>query len=104
MNKSNEELIRVAEAYRDGSYRSDRELLHSIFAEDCPSYGYIGQELVTMPMQEYIAWITSVPSMESQHISFKATVESAEAWGDIGVLTVREWNFSVPRTIWIPSS
>lgn len=93
MNTFNEDLIRVAEAYRDGSYRGDGELLQSIFTDNCLSCGYIEQEPVTMPMQEYIAWLTSVPSMESQNIAFKTAIESAEAWGDIGVLTVREWNF-----------
>lgn len=93
MKSGSEELVKIVEAYHNGSYRADGELLRSIFTDDCLSRGYIDGQFTAMPIKDYIQWITAVPSMDSQSIAFETVVESAEVWGDVASLTVRESNF-----------
>lgn len=91
--KNREELLKIAELYREGSYNADAELLRRIFHADCMSYGYINGEFTAMPAADYIDWISSVEPMCSSGVDFKVTVESFDICDKIASLTIRESGF-----------
>ena len=83
----------VINAYIQGTYKADVEMLQSVFHAQARMTGYLGDELLIGDPQPFIEDIGSQNSMENNGDPYEAEIVSKVVVGNIAEVTIRESGF-----------
>ncbi len=86
-------VLEVLEAYREGTYKADMDLLKSAFHKEARMAGFLAGEYIVGTPEPFFDDIASHPSMLESKAPYQLEVKAALVTGKIASLVVLETGF-----------